>query len=100
MKRKETNETEDNHKRLGFLDKRQPYDSLTVSSRESYYNGTVSYLRIQYIAPRGARHLFPLSFSLRYDREFSFPQLIVVPLSCHEVDGVRKEKERLTAAQS
>ena len=31
--------------------------------------------------------------------EFSFPQLIVVPLSCHEVDGVRKEKERLTAAQ-
>ena len=32
--------------------------------------------------------------------EFSFPQLIVVPLSCHEVDGVRKEKERLTAAQS
>ena len=26
--------------------------------------------------------------------EFSFPQLIVVPLSCHEVDGVRKEKER------
>ena len=30
--------------------------------------------------------------------EFSFPQLIVVPLSCHEVDGVRKEKERLTAA--
>ena len=31
-------------------------------------------------------------------REFSFPQLIVVPLSCHEVDGVRKEKERLTAA--
>ena len=33
-------------------------------------------------------------------REFSFPQLIVVPLSCHEVDGVRKEKERLTAALS
>ncbi len=31
-------------------------------------------------------------------REFSFPRLIVVPLSCHEVDGVRKEKERLTAA--
>ena len=30
--------------------------------------------------------------------EFSFPRLIVVPLSCHEVDGVRKEKERLTAA--
>ena len=30
--------------------------------------------------------------------EFSFPRLIVLPLSCHEVDGVRKEKERLTAA--
>ena len=29
---------------------------------------------------------------------FSFPPLIVVPLSSHEVDGVRKEKERLTAA--
>ena len=27
-----------------------------------------------------------------------FPPLIVVPLSSHEVDGVRKEKERLTAA--
>ena len=26
-----------------------------------------------------------------------FPRLIVVPLSSHEVDGVRKEKERLTA---
>jgi len=31
-------------------------------------------------------------------REFSFPRLIVVPLSSHEIDGVRKEKERLTAA--
>ena len=31
-------------------------------------------------------------------RLFSFPPLIVVPLSSHEVDGVRKEKERLTAA--
>ena len=30
--------------------------------------------------------------------QFSFPPLIVVPLSSHEVDGVRKEKERLTAA--
>ena len=30
--------------------------------------------------------------------EFSFSRLIIVPLSCHEVDGVRKEKERLTAA--
>jgi hypothetical protein len=29
---------------------------------------------------------------------FSFPLLIVVPLSSLEVDGVRKEKERLTAA--
>jgi hypothetical protein len=29
---------------------------------------------------------------------FLFPPLIVVPLSSHEVDGVRKEKERLTAA--
>jgi hypothetical protein len=29
----------------------------------------------------------------------SFPWLIVVPLSGHEVDGVRKEKERLTAAK-
>ena len=29
---------------------------------------------------------------------FSFPRLIVVPVSSHEVDGVRKEKERLTAA--
>ena len=29
--------------------------------------------------------------------EFLFPQLIVVPLSTHEVDGVRKEKEGLTA---
>jgi len=28
-------------------------------------------------------------------REFSFPRLIVVPLSCYQVDGVRKEKERL-----
>ena len=28
------------------------------------------------------------------------PRLIVVPLSSHEVDGVRKEKERLTAAVS
>ena len=26
------------------------------------------------------------------------PRLIVVPLSSHEIDGVRKEKERLTAA--
>ena len=25
-------------------------------------------------------------------------KLIIVPLSSHEVDGVRKEKERLTAA--
>ena len=35
--------------------------------------------------------------------EFSFPWLIVVPLSSHglpEVDGVRKEKERLTAVKS
>ena len=32
--------------------------------------------------------------------EFSFPRLIVVPLSCHEVDGVRKVNERLTAAGS
>ena len=32
-------------------------------------------------------------------REFSFPRLIVVPLSSHAVDGVRKEKERLTAAE-
>ena len=32
-------------------------------------------------------------------REFSFPRLIVVPLSSHEIDGVRKEKERLTAAE-
>ena len=31
-------------------------------------------------------------------QEFSFPRLIVVPLSSHAVDGVRKEKERLTAA--
>ena len=32
-------------------------------------------------------------------QEFSFPRLMVVPaLSSHEVDGVRKEKERLTAA--
>ena len=29
--------------------------------------------------------------------EFSCPPLIVLPLSSHEVDGVRKEKERLTA---
>ena len=29
-----------------------------------------------------------------------FPRLIVVPLSSHEVDGVRKEKERLTAVSS
>ena len=28
---------------------------------------------------------------------FLFPRLIVVPLSSQEVDGVRKEKERLTA---
>jgi len=34
---------------------------------------------------------------LMESRELSFPRLIVVPLSCHEVDGVRKEKERLTA---
>ena len=27
------------------------------------------------------------------------PRLIVVPLSSHAVDGVRKEKERLTAAE-
>ena len=33
-------------------------------------------------------------------REFSFPRLIVVPLSSHAVDGVRKEKERLTAAEA
>ena len=37
-------------------------------------------------------------WKLLVKREFSFPRLIVVPLSCHEVDGVRKEKERLTAA--
>jgi hypothetical protein len=30
--------------------------------------------------------------------ELSFPRLIVVPLSSQEVDGVRKEKERLTTA--
>jgi hypothetical protein len=35
-----------------------------------------------------------------YEREFSFPRLIVVPLSSHAVDGVRKEKERLTAAEA
>ena len=29
-----------------------------------------------------------------------FPRLIVVPLSSHAVDGVRKEKERLTAAEA
>ena len=34
------------------------------------------------------------------EREFSFPRLIVVPLSSHAVDGVRKEKERLTAAEA
>jgi hypothetical protein len=32
--------------------------------------------------------------------EFSFPQLIVVPLSCHEVDGVRKEKETETTSST
>ena len=32
-------------------------------------------------------------------REIWFPRLIVVPLSSHAVDGVRKEKERLTAAE-
>ena len=32
-------------------------------------------------------------------KEFLFPQLIVVPLSTHEVDGVRKEKEGLTAKE-
>ena len=42
----------------------------------------------------------PLVIVMESGTEFSFPQLIVVPLSCHEVDGVRKEKERLTAAQS
>ena len=40
---------------------------------------------------RGTR-LFPKS-------RFLFPRLIVVPLSSQEVDGVRKEKERLTAGQ-
>jgi hypothetical protein len=47
-------------------------------------------------------HVFADLVILKVNRmmtEFSFPQLIVVPLSCHEVDGVRKEKERLTAAQ-
>ena len=57
-----------------------------------------------------------LSFgSLLSLQEISFPRLIVVPLSMsepdgarnqeqiaasHEIDGVRKEKERLTAALS
>ena len=31
--------------------------------------------------------------------EFSFPRLIVVPLVSQEIDGVRKEKERLTNPQ-
>jgi hypothetical protein len=31
-------------------------------------------------------------------KELWFPRLIVVPLSSQEVDGVRKEKERLTTA--
>ena len=33
-------------------------------------------------------------------QESLIPQLIVVPLSSREVDGVRKEKEKLTAASS
>ena len=37
-------------------------------------------------------------FTVEDENEFSFPRLIVVPLSSHAVDGVRKEKERLTAA--
>jgi hypothetical protein len=32
------------------------------------------------------------------EEELWFPRLIVVPLSSQEVDGVRKEKERLTTA--
>ena len=31
--------------------------------------------------------------------DHAVPRLIVVPLSSQEVDGVRKEKERLTAGQ-
>jgi len=33
------------------------------------------------------------------NRELRFPRLIVVPVYSQEVAGVRKEKERLTAAQ-
>ena len=36
--------------------------------------------------------------ALQPHAQSSFPWLIAVPLSGHEVDGVRKEKERLTAA--
>jgi hypothetical protein len=39
------------------------------------------------------RHRGPLA------KELWFPRLIVVPLSSQEVDGVRKEKERLTTAR-
>ena len=55
--------------------------------------------------PRLNLHVVPhvfTSFSFVEDRiplkiDDWFPRLIVVPLSSHEVDGVRKEKERLTA---
>ena len=40
--------------------------------------------------------VFKPFISLSFTR-FLFPWLIVVPLSSQEVDGVRKEKERLTA---
>ena len=49
---------------------------------------------------------FTIFFSLliRSQGQSSFPRLIVVPLALaadkHEIDGVRKEKERLTAASS
>ena len=60
----------------------------------------------RYASPalRGLFHLVStVNISLVFCRAsvapvFSFPRLIVVPLSSHEVDGVRKEKERLTAA--
>ena len=32
--------------------------------------------------------------------EQQFTDFIVVPLSSHEIDGVRKEQERLTAARN
>ena len=65
-----------------------PLGTLKTRSRESILNRRTK--------PKKGKELMCGGWILL--REFSFPRLIVVPLSSHEIDGVRKEKERLTAA--